>query len=180
MLNAMVTSSNGCVIGYMLTTIHTPSSKRTEMMTIQEVMILLGFILVIVLFTAEPCEAGDQRIGVMPFSEHFNERSGDDDWNEYHKGIVYEHKLTEAGDWVGAMVYDNSIDNTSVTVYGINDSYFTKGTLIDAGLVYGAVTGYEFALIPYVLPTISVHSGQFRARTVIFPLGVATQFMLEF
>ena len=133
--------------------------------------------------TDTECEATlpDYRVGMMPHSKHFNDRpDDDDDWNETHHGVFVEYRLNEPGDWVGAMVYENSIDNTSVAVYGINDAFFTRGKMIDAGLVYGLVTGYDWALVPYVLPTISVKAGHFRARTIVFPIGVATQFSIEF
>lgn len=131
---------------------------------------------------SNPCQAGDLRVGVMPASHHFNDRVDDDDeWNESHSGILIEHRLTPEGDWIGTMYYENSIDETSFTVYGASDAYFYSSNHIDAGIVYGAVTGYDFPLIPYVLPTVTAKfTEQLKVRGLAFPVGVAAQVYLEF
>lgn len=132
---------------------------------------------------SNPCQAGDLRVGVMPASYHFTEsrRNDGEDWNESHSGILIEHRLTPEGDWIGTMYYENSIDETSFTVYGANDSYFYSSNYIDAGIVYGAVTGYDFPLIPYVLPTVTAKfTEQLKVRGLAFPVGVAAQVYLEF
>lgn len=160
------------------------------MLTIKEVMCLLGIILAILILTAEPSQAYDQRVGIMPFSKHFNDRSDyayDDDnedegWNETHNGVFYELDVTGDDAWGGVMVYENSINRTSVTVYGLAETAFTQGSFIDAGLMFGAVTGYDrLPVVPYLLPIITIKANEhIKARTIVFPLGVATQFVLEF
>jgi len=127
--------------------------------------------------------AGDTRIGYMPASHHFVDSCWDEskDCNESHNGLVIERRINPEGDWVGVMHYTNSIENDSWTAYGINDKFFGDSKHLSAGLVYGAVTGYDFPVIPYVLPTVSIKAGEhLKVRTIVFPLGAAAQLMLEF
>lgn len=153
-------------------------------MTLQERLLMVGIMLLFIVpgFVVKSCEASDYRVGFMPTSRHFVEsnRNDGEDWNESHDGVLLEYKITEAGDWLGVMTYHNSIDETSWTVYGANDSFLATGKYADAGIVYGAVTGYDFGLIPYVLPTMTVKFHEhFKSRVLAFPIGVAAQFYIE-
>jgi len=165
----------------------------------QPIALALMFIIGMILLTAEAqanaiddcntdteCEAAwkDYRVGIMPSSHHFNDRnidsSGGEDWNEDHKGVFVEYRI-HAAHTVGVMVYDNSIDNTTVTVYGTNDEYFRDGDIVDFGLVWGAATGYDIPVVPYVLPTMTVNlTDTFKSRVIAFPIGIAAQFYVEF
>jgi len=137
--------------------------------------------------TDTECEAtlNDFRIGFMPFSHHFNERndnSSHGDWNEDHSGLIIENRISPH-QWVGVMQYENSINNSSWTVYVAKDEFFSRSEYVDFGIVYGLVTGYDSDLpaLPYVLPSMTLRpSSNTAVRTLVFPLGVAAQLMLEF
>lgn len=160
------------------------------LVTTWRIVQLICWVLVIfaVVTMASKASAGDYRVGVMPTSYHFTDRkqfASDDDnvdgWNETHNGVLIEKKITPEGDWLGGMCYENSIDDFSCTIYGANDAFFGKSEHLDMGLVYGAVTGYDWPLIPYVLPTLTTKfSETVKVRGIAFPIGVAAQIYVEF
>ena len=131
------------------------------------------------------CEAGDTRVGYMLWSHHFNDRNQsshrDDDWNEDHKGLIVERRFTDEL-WAGVMQYENSIDNQSWAAYITRDNYFLDEQYVEAGYMFGLITGYDTNLpaVPFVFPAVTLKYEQFKVRTLAFPFGVATQFMLEF
>jgi len=127
-------------------------------------------------------QAQHLRIGVMPTSYHFDrERSDGTPWNETHKGRVIELRITDDGDWLGVMQYQNSVDEESWTIYGLNDRFFTNAAGMDFGLAYGIVSGYSLDIMPYAMPTVSLPLHKhFKVRASYFLVGIAFQAFVEF
>jgi len=127
-----------------------------------------------------PVKASEGRYGIMPTSEHFD----DDEWNEVHHGFFYEHRLSDVN-WVGALRYENSVDDLSFAVYGTNETFFKSTEHLDLGVMYGGVTGYNWLVTPFAVPMatiklIKAESVAGNIRLIYFVTGATAQYYLEF
>lgn len=124
-------------------------------------------VLMVMVLSLSPAEAGKLRLGIMPKSTHWDSSK---QYNESHDGKFIEYRLTEDS-WTGFMNFQNSLDDTSnayywIKEYPIND-YLTWGYLL------GGVTGYsKHSMMPYSSFMFTVHFGQVGARIAMIPLLV--------
>ena len=121
-------------------------------------------------------QAGELRLGIMPSSHHFNSEA---QYNEHHSGVLVEYRL-DSDDWIGAMVYDNSFDDSSNAYYWLREYDITD--YLSWGHSIGAVTGYkEGRPMGYAGVNLNLHWGRFGARVAMVPFVVAgRQAYLEF
>lgn len=133
--------------------------KRSTKVAIAEVILFLSLVSA-AMVTCKPAKATD--LVVSGFSHHLS--AGE--FDEFNPGLGVYHELTENTALVGG-TYHNSYGRQ--TVYGGASVHIAGRKALQLRLDVVAATGYQYDIIPGVVPTVELHTGRLVTRALLIP-----------